>query len=99
MSSFVHAFIHAGAQHTEKVWSVSGRPDLQLPFENLSSEERVWDAAWGEKSVDDSWADAEARAPLPIEEHLEGGSGMQLRLPASSLEQPDEAPVSPPVLR
>ncbi len=53
----------AGAQETEKVWSVTGRPDLQLPFENLSGEDKVWDAAWGERSADDSWADAQV-API-----------------------------------
>ena len=87
----------ADAAQTEKVWSVSGAHDAQLPFEGLGSQEKVWDAAWGEDSEDASWADAEARASLPTEEQLEGGRGMQLRLPGSR-EQPDDAPVRCPPL-
>ena len=31
------------------------RPDLALPYEDLDSSDKVWDAAWGERSVSLSW--------------------------------------------
>ncbi len=31
------------------------RPDLALPFQDLDSSDKVWDAAWGERSVSLFW--------------------------------------------